>query len=276
MIEKRYGTLEGLTVPVMVYENVQEADVAAGKEGTVLSSANDNFHYRGGPAEDTRQYICDMLEAMGKTYPSDATFKIDGEDITVKAGDKILRFWKPVMKDGKPKVDSEGNEVTTWIESQGSFVKRFAAIQGWDDLKQFQSQIDAWAKSLPDVGEDGKPTGTTHALAVDAKAAERKPKAPPVLAKKYKVIAAVKLQSGNGAIEDFNKRVLSKIEKVFTPTPADQVKPDAKRFSGTFDVLEKGETKSVTLDVLDQDAESLGWLVKEYLDWVASQAANQL
>jgi hypothetical protein len=271
MIEKRYGTLGGLEVPVQIYDSVEEADKAAGKPGAVLGSANDNFHYRGGPAQETRDYICTMLEDMGKTYPSDNKFELeDGTEVDVKAGEKITRFTKPVLdaKTKQPRKDKDGNVLETWAEAEGAFARRFMALMGWDDLKQFQPNIDSWAKNVPDVDENGNViAGKTHPLAVDAKAAERKPAAPRKLAAKYKDIAAKRIQEGT--IDEFNQKYLSKINRVFTPTG-----DTSKMYAKTAVFSQNGTDTSVNLNVSDADAETLGWLVKEYIDWAAAQTAS--
>lgn len=272
MIEKRFGTLGSLEVPVLVYESIDEADKAAGKPGNMLDSANDNLHYRGGPAEDTRQYVCDMLEGLGKTYEKDGTFEdSDGNTANVIAGEKIVRFTKPALdKDKKPKT-VDGKPVMVPCESQGDFARRFCALQGWDDLKQFQPQIDAWAKSIPDTDAEGNEIpGQVHALAVDARTPERKAKAPTKLAAKYKVAAAKVITKGTVDSVNFNQ--LAKINKSFAPAPSAEGEV-VKLYTGTYPdgQNEDGSPKQVSFSVSDKDADTLGWLIKEYFDWKAQQ-----
>lgn len=249
MKPKTYGSLGGLEVTVQTYDSYQEADIAAGKEGTVLESANDNFHYRGGPAQDTREFICDMLETLGKTYPKDAEFEqTDGSKKQVKAGDPIERFTKDTGKK-----DDKNNPILAYNESEGDFARRFCAVMGWDDLKQFQSQVDEWSKT---AGPEGTP------LAVDAKAKERKPRLPTKLADKYKKTAAMIIT--NGTLDRVNSNQLAKIGKSFTPS-----NDTSKMYSG--EVVVKEGQPPVTYNVSDKDAEALGRLVKEYQDWKADQ-----
>ncbi len=235
MVEKIFGTLGSLKVPVLVYESYDESDKAAGVALATLNSANDNFHYRGGPAADTREWICDMLE------------KDTG----------IERKTKPVNgKDGQPKKDDKGVAILDWDESEGEYVRRVMAEKDWKDLTSFQDALNTWAKTA----EDGKP------LAVNAKAAERTPKAPPKLAAKYKLAAAKAITLGT--VTAINSNQLSKISKTFTATG-----DTSKTYIGTF--ADK-TGKDVSFTVSDKDAEALGWLLREYMDWKAQQEMDEL
>lgn len=186
MKEKRYGTLGGLTVPVLIYASFDEADKAAGKPGVLLDIANDNLHYRGGPAAATREAIVTVLDGREDLIvqdPADATKQI------------VIHKAKPYTgKDGKPvhmaledsgKKDEKGQPIMVWAESEGKFVARFLAATGWVDkegnasLEQIQPIIDRWAKHA----DSGAP------LMVDAKEPERKPKAPPKLSEEDKSLA---------------------------------------------------------------------------------------
>jgi hypothetical protein len=234
MIEKRYGTLKGLTIPVLVYSSVEEADTAAGKAGAVLDSANDNFHYRGGPAADTRDYICELLEKETS----------------------IARKTEPA-KDSKGNVrkDEGGNVVMVPSESEGEYAARVCAEKGWDDLKAFQPQIDAWAATA----EDGKP------LAVDAKTPERKSHLPTKLPARYKEAAAVAITKGT--VDAINSAMANTIKKSFTATG------DAtKMFTGTATV--KGT--EVPFNVSDKDADTLGRLLKEHMQFIADSGLSGL
>lgn len=161
MKEKRYGTLGGLTVPVQVYSEHAEADKAAGKPAVLLDIANDNLHYRGGPAAATREYICDMLE----------------EKTGVKRETRPVKDAKGVAKTKEE--NGKQVPVTEYVLSEGEYVRDVMAKKGLEDLSQYQPLVDAWARKA----DDGKP------LAVDAKEPERKPKAPPKLSDEDKALA---------------------------------------------------------------------------------------
>lgn len=224
MIPKQYGTLKGLKINVLVYESVDEADQAAGKAGAVLESANDNFHYRGGPAQETRDYICEMLE------------KETG--IAMK------------MRDTGKKTDA-GEAILVPDEAEGEFAARVCAEKGWADLKQFQPNLDAWAATA----DDGKP------LAVSAKARERKSSLPKKLANRFKEWAT-KVLGGVGNLERWAEAYENVVGKplVFTPT-----NDQTKTFTAKH-VFQSGPKKGqeVTVTASDKDAETLGWLYKEY------------
>ncbi len=237
MKDKRYGTLKGLTVPVLVYESYSEADTAAGKADALLETGNDNLHYRGGPAGDTRAYICDLLE--------------EETGIARKLRDS-----------GKKTKDDAGNEIPVMIpdESEGEYAARVCATKGWEDLKQFQPQIDEWAKT---AGDGGTP------LAVDAKTPERAARAPLKLAKKYKDAAAVVLH--NGTVDRLNANQLSLVGKTFTAT-----NDTTKMYTGKALVGKAPNQKEVEFNVSDKDAEALGWLYKQYRDWKEAQETQEM
>lgn len=154
MIQKTYGTLKGLKVPCLVYESYDEADKAAGKTGAMLESGNDNGYYRG-PAQDVREFICEILEE--------------------KTG--IERKTKPTGKK-----DDKGVEILAFAEAEGEYAARVCLEKGWEDLTQFQADLDAWAATAT-PGDNGA-VGTP--LAIDIKERERKPSGPKKLAEVYK------------------------------------------------------------------------------------------
>ncbi len=186
MKEKRYGTLGGLTVPVQIYASFDEADKAAGKPGVLLDIANDNLHYRGGPAAATREAIVTVLDGREDLVvqdPSDAAKQIivhKAKPYTGKDG-KVIH----ITLEATERKDEKGQPIMTWAESEGKFVARFLASTGWQDkegnasLEQIQPIIDKWAKHA----DAGGP------LMVDAKEPERKPKAPPRLSEEDKALA---------------------------------------------------------------------------------------
>jgi hypothetical protein len=171
MKTQRFGTLKGLTVPVLVYESYKEADDAAGKVGAFLEAGNSTLHYRGGPAGDSRAWICEMLEA--KT--------------------KIPRKVSTITKTNK---DGVATTVEKYDESELEYASRVCAEMKWEDLTQFQPDLEAWAEKA----YDGKP------LAVDIKVPERAPRVPPKLAQRYKDIAIAFLTG---------KKNLASVQKAF-------------------------------------------------------------
>lgn len=165
---KRYGSLGSLTVPVQVYTSFDEASKAAGSMEKAIDILNDNLHYRGGPAAETRDFICELVEK--------------------KMG--IKREVRPVMdKDGKPRKDSKGAPITEPVLSEGKYIAAVLAAKKLDDLSSLQPDVDAWAKSVPVEWDDTGKVTKTGELAVDAATPEREPKGPTKLAQKYKDVA---------------------------------------------------------------------------------------
>lgn len=172
MTPKRFGTLKSLTVPILVYESIDEAEKV--KPGGVLEECNNNLAYRG-PLNDARITLCDWLEK--------------------KTG--IIRDTKPVLgKDKKPKKDKDGNEITEYANlpdgkpySDGRWADYVCAQKGWDDLAQFQSEVDQlFATRKDDKGEPDP-------LAVDITQKERVFRGPVKIAQRY-VDAAKKILAG--------------------------------------------------------------------------------
>lgn len=157
MKETRYNTLGKLTLPILIYESVDEGDKAAGKVGAMLEGANDNFAYRG-PLAEGRDIITEFLEEESGI-----------ERKTKDSGKK----------------DKDNNPILVYDEKQTNYVERVATAKGWTtpdgdpDLSRFQAQIDKLCRDRKTA--DGK----ADPLAVDAKARERKPAAPKKLAAKY-------------------------------------------------------------------------------------------
>jgi len=237
MKEKRYGTLGSLTVPVMVYATFDEADKAAGKPGVLLDIANDNLHYRGGPAAATREAIVTLLNGEDLTVAGK-----DGKQVVIKKGQAFLdKAGKEIhvkMKDSgkKEKITKDGKEVEVPIlipdESEGEFVRRFLAAVNppWNDkdgdpsLERLQPVLDQWARSA----DEGNP------LSVDAKEPERKPKAPPKLSEEDKALA---LEFVTG-------------------------KKDLKKFTAA--AAKYGIEVKPPTGKQDEDVQTLGWNVKAY------------
>src|SRR6266536_4965212 len=119
MIAKRFGTLQGLTAPILIYESVDEVEKI--KPGGCLEECNNNLVYRG-PLNDVREIICDWLER--------------------KSG--VGREMVPVFgKDKKPRKNDKGEIITEPVLSDGKYAAEVCAKKGWEDLSQFQSEVDA-------------------------------------------------------------------------------------------------------------------------------------
>lgn len=160
MKEKRYGTYEGLTVPVQIFESYQEADTEAGRVNAMLDCGNDNAVYRGGPLNQTRDFIIALLEQeTGITQHTKDTGK----------------------------KDKDGNPIFETTEKDGDFIARVMAEKGLEDLKQFQPQVDAWAATA----DEGSP------LAISLKQRERKAPQPKTIAKEF--VETAKTILGRGA-----------------------------------------------------------------------------
>jgi hypothetical protein len=162
MKEKRYGTLEGLEMPILVYESYEEADKAAGREGAALEQANDNLAYRGALAEG-RRIVCDLLE----------------EETGIKR--RVVRVDKK----------KDGSEVNIY-EPEGAYAKFVCAEKGWENLKHLQPKVDEAVRNLVET-IDGK--DQTYALAVDITERQRTGKAA-VLPKRYKEVATQVFDKG--------------------------------------------------------------------------------
>lgn len=145
-------------------------------------------------------------------------------------------------KDGKPKKDDKGDEVYAYTEKQTKYVERVCEAKGWlteageSDLSQFQAKIDELCRTLP--GENGSVT----ALQVNSKARERKPAAPKKLANKY----------------------LEAAKNVVNSPKWDKLVAEVKKKLGKeIDKPKHGDDKAM---------ESLGWVVKEYMDMREKEA----
>lgn len=155
-------------------------------------------------------------------------------------------------KEGKARVKN-GEPVTKFIEAEEVFYNRVLATLVADkkyaseDLARahFQDLIASVAAEVP----------------FDVASAEKTERGPKKLAIKYKNTAAKVLTLGN--LDKVNANQLTKIGKSF------EVSGDnTKLFAGSF---EDSTGKEVQFSVSDKDAEALGWLIKEYFDWKASQ-----
>lgn len=232
MIEQRYDTLEGLSAPILIYETYDEAEAVV-KDG-LKREGNNNMVYRG-VLPCVRDLICTIVEGAS----------------SVERKSTIV---------GKTKA---GKDIVQW-ETEGKYVKRAMAEKGWNDLTQFQTQLDDMCRNYKD-GDDEK--SVPAPLAVDLKGREYAPRGPVKLAAKYKETAANSLMTGSWS--EWNNTIFKNINKSFTPTNDSTV-----MFAGEG-VNPKSKEK-FSYNVSDKDATALGWLVKEYLDWNAEQGRAAL
>lgn len=241
MIEKRYDTLAGLSAPILVYATVEEAESAL--VGGLLTEANNNMVYRG-VLPTVRDAICTIVES----------------ETGVERESKVV---------GKTKA---GKDIVQW-EADGKYVNRALAAKDLEDFKSLQPQLDALCRAFQDEDDvkAGKP-GTP--LAVDLKGTERKGAGVRKLAAKYKQTAAVLITKG--LVDQINKNQLANIGKTFVAT-----NDTTKMFTGkasvkTSKVDEAGKPvyAEIEYNVSDKDAETLGWLWKDYQDWKSLQEAD--
>jgi len=169
---KQYGTLKGLTVNCEVFESYDEADKSAGRENAMLDCGNDNAYYRGGPASDARDFVCELLE--------------EETGIARKTRDS-------------GKKNEAGEPILVVDEAEGAYAERVCAAKGWEDLKFLQPKLDEWAKTAG--GTDEEPA---H-LGVSLKERERKAPKAKKLAKEYADAATQILDSGK--VEVFREKV---------------------------------------------------------------------
>lgn len=231
MIEQRYDTLEGLNAPILVYADIAEAEAVVA--GGILKEGNNSMVYRG-VLPCVRDIICGFVEG---TSGVERKFTVIGK---TKAGKDILQW-----------------------ETEGKYVKRAMAEKGWNDLTQFQAQLDDACRNYKDSDDE---KATPAPLAVDLKGREYAPRGPIKLAEKYKKTAALVIT--NGTVDRVNSNQLAKIGKSFAPT-----NDTTKMYSGSV-VVKEGEP-AVTYNVSDKDAEALGRLIKEYQDWKADQERGE-
>lgn len=209
MISREIESL-GFKLSCLFYESVDEGDKAAGKTGAMLEEANKNLQYRGANA-DARDLVVYVAQEISGIAPKE----------------------EQATKDGKPAVDDKGNAVMEVTENDGAYLKRVLATD--PSLKEkIQDEVARRASS----GWTDKDGNNYPALAVDAKARERKAPKPPKLSAEIK-----------GAASGF----LSKLDDAAINKALQQFLPDAS-FTRTGDN--------------DKDIEALGWKLR---DWVKAK-----
>lgn len=237
MREKRYGTLGGLTVPVMVYAAFADVTKVIGSEEKAVDILNDNLHYRGGPAKATRDFICEHVQGLKEVKGK--------KDTKGRPVDSFL------MEDTGEK-DDKGQPVMARNEAEGAYIDRVCAVMGWttekgtNDLKFIQPAVDKWAAEAYSDRDDKGNITKVLPLAVDAAEPERKPKAPPKLSDEDKAIAA----------EFFDgKKDYAKLHK------------EALKYGITL------VAKAQLPKERDKAIETIGWVVKGYFKAKRDEAA---
>jgi len=252
MTQQEYKSL-GLAVKFEVPASVDEFDSNAKKVGACLSEAINNIVYRTSLAQFRDEFLHGRKGDAEKGITA-----VEG----VEAMTGIARKTDPVMKDGKPVVE-DGEPVTTYAESEAKYFNR-VLVQLVADGK-YPSEEEALA-SFQRMADE-----TAAGIKFDASASERKATGPKKLAQKFKVVAARIL--ANGTINKANEAYFSRIGKSFTATD-----DRSKLFKAAFEVVDPSTKKvsTQTVEVSDKDAESLGWLLKEYQDWKTQNELNSM
>lgn len=211
MVPRRYGTLKGLELPVLVYESYEEADKAAASVSDphpMLTVGNASLAYRGAHNEG-REIICQMLESTPEVA---SKLDEDGKPLVRDRGPKKNSKGETVVKDGK-----EVQEVT---ESPYDYTSRVCKAMHWEDLTAFQAELDKRCGHMPVLDDDDNPVKDEAGnaifapLAVDIRERGRKTPEPKELPKKYKEAALGCLQKGKLDLfaRDFKKRFDEKLE----------------------------------------------------------------
>lgn len=185
----------GLNVNVSVPSDATEFDSLAKKSGACVEEAVRNVVYRGTLAE-FRDILLHGRKVVTATDTTPAVEGITGMDEMFK----IERKTKPTLdKDGKPKKNAAGEELTAYDESEQEFFDRIVATHGITATDQ---------QKLADV--------VNAALTFDPSASERKPAAPKKLPAKYSDIAKKILEGGK--IDALNTKLNKALSKSFTAT----------------------------------------------------------
>lgn len=258
MIKKEYKTL-GHKVEYMVPADSAEFNKLDPKrQDAANDEATANIVYRSMHPTVRFTFLHGLdAEECKKLNESNTLNGITAEPwVGLEADTGIDRFTEPVKgKDGKVRM-KDGEEVTRFIESEERYYDRVKSTLV--EQKKYASE-DAVADHYDPIVKR-----LASYVAFDPTETERVDRGPKKLAAKYKLTAAKVLAMGN--VNNVNANQLSKINKSFTPTAA--VGPEDKMYSGTY-VDASG--KEVQFTVLDADADTLGWLIKEYSDWKANQ-----
>lgn len=259
MTTKEYRTL-GYALPFEVPDSVEEFNknawkADAGEGNPCLNEGINNIIYRGSLAEFRYIFLHGREEKKDDKGVVLETAIVGVEDQT-----EVKRQTEEVKgKDGKVRV-KDGEPVTKFTESEEKYFDRVIATLV--ESKKFASEDLARAHFEPFAKQ------VAAEVRFDAAAKEKSFAGPRKLAARYKLTAARIIAAGT--IAKANTNYLSNIGKVFEPTG-----DTSKLYKGSYEVLDpatkKPTGKTAEVEVSDKDAETLGWLLKEYQDWKASQ-----
>lgn len=206
---------------------------AAGGPDTALNEANGSLVYRG-PLDDARDIICMLVEA----------------ETGVKRG---------VIDTGQK---TKAGKAITKMQPAGEYVNEQCAAKGWKDLTHLQSAFDTACRNFK--SKDAEGNEVVGPLAADAKKSAREGgSAKLALAHKTKAAAYI----AGGVTDKFGALYTQQTGRAFPWTATGQAEPS---FTAKW-TAKDGTAKEAT--VSNADAESLGWLVKDYLADVALKAA---
>lgn len=247
----------GYALPFEAPSSVEEFNTNAWKGATTgegnpcLDEAINNIIYRGSLAEWRDLFLHGREEDKEKNLTA-----IKGVEETTG----IERNTKPALNAKGEKRVKDGEVVTVYDESQEKYFDRVLSTLVKNG--KFASEDLARASFEPFAKQ------CAAEVKFDASERERSATGPRRLANKYKLTAA-RIIAAN-TIDRANKDYLSKIGKTFEPTG-----DNTKTYTGTYEIIDKVTQKSTgktaQVEVSDKDAETLGWYLKEYQDWVASQ-----
>lgn len=246
------------------------------RKDAALEEANNNIAYRS-MHPDFRHWFLHGREAVEAKDGQPAIGAIEGIEA------EVLGWNIPVpegfkYKDGTP-VDSWARATKIATNAKGEErVKDGEKVEVFDVKKEteddYYSRIISMAVAAKKFASEDAARAHWQALAedvalevpCDVKAAERKSRLPTKLPAKDKSTAAVMIV--RGTVSKFITTIFSAIRPVEWVATGDTT----KMYTG------KATIKGVEVDfnVSDKDATSLGWLVKEYREWKAAQAAEDL
>lgn len=261
MVTKQYRSL-GFDINLEVPETVDEFNKNAWKAETgegnpCLTEATANVIYRGSLAEFRDTFL------HGKPEEKDDKGNVISAAIKgVEETTGISRNTEEVKgKDGKVRM-KDGEPVTAYTESQDKYFDRVLATLVKENKFASEETARESFKTLADE--------VAKSIKFDAAARERAAAGPKKLPAKYKLTAARLI--ANGKLDVTNSQYLVKIGKSFAPAPAVPGETP-KLFTGTYEVKDPttGAMVQKTVEVSDKDAETLGWLLKEFNDWQSSQ-----
>lgn len=258
----------GLVAKLKVFETVDEYDQKAGKVGACLDSGNRNMIYRGrGGLADVREFVANGI--TDADIKEDPKLFVEGATSTLSLGDVtgIERKASPSLDKEKKPIVKDGEVVMKFDEDEEPYLKRVCA-----ELTDKAKEGDV---TLPNDlvikrGSSVEPPffqfladSVCAILVPDPAERERKSAGPKKLAAKYKEIAGALLANGN-----YSTFLSDRFAPLVGRTPTFTLTNDmTKTFTGT------NQKDKSTFSVSDKDAESLGWLVKE---WSLAREAKEL